>query len=66
MLHSKDAHIISDGFISILIGWAHVLYVIWVVLSDGESIGRVTTLVFSYSRKVPFFEFLEIKKLELT
>ena len=45
MLHSKgENHVFSDGFISILVGWAHILDVVWVVSSDGKVIGRVTTL----------------------
>ena len=46
MLHSKGKnHVFSDGFISpILVGWAHVLDVVWVVSSDGENIGRVAYL----------------------
>ena len=45
MFHSNvKNHIVSDGFISILVEWAHILDVVWVVSSDGKVIGRVSCL----------------------
>ena len=35
-------HVLSDGFISLLIGSAHILDLVWVVSSVGDNIGRVT------------------------
>ena len=34
--------VFSDHHVRILVGWAHVLDVVWVVLSDGENIGCLT------------------------
>ena len=39
-----EKHIFSDGFMSVLVGWAHISDLVWVVSSDGENIGRVTYL----------------------
>ena len=34
--------VFSDRDVRILVGWAHVLDLVWVVLSDGENIGCLT------------------------
>ena len=38
---------LTDCLIFILLASAHILEIVWVVLSDGENIGRVTYLVLS-------------------
>ena len=32
----------------VLVGWAHVVYIVWVVSSDGQNMGVVTYLRYSF------------------